>query len=69
MDKGITSKYIKQFVCEKCTFKCCKRGDYNRHLMTPKHKRITVDNGITSITSDTPWDKLRWGEIRLFRNQ
>ena len=53
MDKGITSKYIKQFVCEKCTFKCCKRGDYNRHLMTPKHKRITVDNGITSITSDT----------------
>ena len=69
MDKGITSKYIKEILCEKCDVKCCKRENYNRYIIKQKLKRITMDNGITSITSDTPCDKLRWGEIRLFRNQ
>ena len=69
MDKGITSKYIKEILCEKCDVKCCKRGNHNIHITKQKHERITMDNGITSITSDKPCDKLRWGEIRLFRNQ
>ena len=56
MDKGITSKYIKEILCEKCDFKCCKRGNHNIHITKQKHERITMDNG---ITSDTPWDKLR----------
>ena len=25
------------FICEKCDFKCSKKGDYNRHLKTKKH--------------------------------
>ena len=32
-----TSKYIKFFVCEKCDFRCSKKGDYNRHLNSKKH--------------------------------
>jgi len=43
-----TSKHIKEFICEKCNFKCCKRGDYNRHKNTAKHKMIINDNKITS---------------------
>jgi hypothetical protein len=43
-----TSKHIKQIICESCDFKCCKKGDYNRHITTAKHKMIMNDNPITS---------------------
>jgi hypothetical protein len=53
MITDFTSKNIKHFICEKCNFNCSKKGDYNRHLMTAKHKMITNDNNNTSknITS------------------
>jgi hypothetical protein len=41
-----TSKNIKIFNCEKCAFKCCKKGDYARHLLTPKHLKLTQSNQI-----------------------
>ena len=37
------------FVCENCDFKCCKKGDWNRHLTTAKHSHLTFSN----IFSDT----------------
>ena len=33
-----TSKNSTKFLCEYCDFKCIKKGDYNRHLLTDKHK-------------------------------
>ena len=48
MDNKITSITSTNFICIKCDFKCIKKGDYNRHLLTAKHKRITMDNKITS---------------------
>ena len=48
MDNKITSITSNNFTCENCDFKCSKKGDYNRHLLTAKHKRITMDNKITS---------------------
>ena len=27
-------------ICKKCNFKCCKQSDYDRHLMTAKHKML-----------------------------
>ena len=48
MDNKITSITSNNFICKKCDFKCSKKGDYNRHLLTAKHKRITMDNKITS---------------------
>ena len=39
-----TSKTIKLFTCEKCDFKCSKKGDYNRHVSTRKHKIATNSN-------------------------
>ena len=26
------------FSCELCYYKCCKKSDYSKHLLTPKHK-------------------------------
>jgi len=26
------------FLCNSCNFKCCKKGDWTRHLLTDKHK-------------------------------
>ena len=40
-----TSKF---FVCELCDFKCSKKGDYNRHLLTAKHKRCKMIGQNTS---------------------
>jgi len=41
---NLTPKNIKNFVCEKCDFKCCKKGDYNRHILTGKHIKLTENN-------------------------
>ena len=48
MDNKITSITSNNFICKKCYFKCNKKGDFNRHILTAKHKRITMDNKITS---------------------
>ena len=32
------TKNAKIFNCEKCDFICCKKSEYERHLLTPKHK-------------------------------
>ena len=31
-------KNADQFICEKYHFKCSKESDWERHIMTPKHK-------------------------------
>ena len=36
---------INLFVCKMCDFKCSKKGDYNRHLLTAKHIRCINDSG------------------------
>ena len=38
-----TPKNAEKYMCEKCDFNCSKQSDYNRHLMTAKHKMITND--------------------------
>jgi hypothetical protein len=48
MANKITSNTSKHFICENCDFKCIKKGDYNRHLLTAKHARLTKTNQITS---------------------
>ena len=34
-------KNIQNFYCEICQFKCCKKGDWNRHITTDKHVHRT----------------------------
>jgi hypothetical protein len=39
-----TSKNTNKFVCEFCNFSCCKKGDWNRHIIRPKHINLTTSN-------------------------
>ena len=34
-------KVANKFYCEKCDYVCYKKSDYNKHLSTRKHKRLT----------------------------
>jgi hypothetical protein len=43
-----TSKKHLFFICELCNFKCSKKGDLNRHMLTDKHIILTNPNYITS---------------------
>ena len=36
-----SDKKQSSFLCEKCSFRCCKQSIYNKHLETFKHKRRT----------------------------
>jgi hypothetical protein len=36
-----------KFICEKCDFKCCKKSDFERHLLTNKHKNQIKPNDLT----------------------
>ena len=48
----ITSKYIAFYECKNCDFKCSKKGDWNRHILTSKHTKLTVsDAQVTQNTS------------------
>ncbi len=33
-----TPKNAYKYICEKCDFKCCKNSDWERHLVTRRHK-------------------------------
>ena len=48
MASFFTSKNIQIFSCDVCDFKCFKKGDYNRHLMTAKHKMASFGISFTS---------------------
>jgi hypothetical protein len=38
---NLMPKNAKEFICEKCDFKCCKLSNYNTHILTRKHKLLT----------------------------
>ena len=46
-----TPKNAEKFICELCDFKCCKESDWERHLLTRKHKKndkmMTMDDNFT----------------------
>jgi len=33
-----------EFICEKCEYKCCKKFNWDRHILTSKHIKSTNDN-------------------------
>jgi hypothetical protein len=43
-----TSTIEQRFNCNNCNFKCCKLGDWKRHLITHKHNRLSNTNNFTS---------------------
>ena len=49
-----TQKNATQYICVKCNFKCCKKSDYNRHLLTAKHKMERMERKIAQKNA-TPY--------------
>ena len=43
----------RHFMCNKCNFNCRKLSEYNRHLVTKKHKRLLnpIDHAHTNATA------------------
>ena len=52
-----TSKNIKQFFCKECDFSCCKKGDWNRHILRPKHLNLTKSNEFVTIKTSNSSNK------------
>ena len=46
------AKNADTFICEKCDFKCSKKSDWNRHVITRKHQNI--DNCLHKSAIKTP---------------
>ena len=38
---NLMPKNAKDFECEKCAFKCSKKSNYDKHILTPKHTNAT----------------------------
>lgn len=43
-DKKTSKKKHEIFSCEKCDYKTSRRSNYNNHILTLKHKRMTQDD-------------------------
>jgi hypothetical protein len=52
MDYILSPKIAKKYYCETCNYRCSKESDYNKHLLTRKHKKsyggVTMDDIFTS---------------------
>jgi hypothetical protein len=44
MDNKKTPKNAEKYFCRFCDFKCCKKSDWDRHIIRPKHKKRENDN-------------------------
>ena len=47
----VDAKNAKKFVCEKCHFECSKLSNYNKHIMTAKHIKLTNADKKMPITN------------------
>ena len=45
-------KISTKFYCENCNYKCCKQSEYNKHILTNKHKNLQnpTSNPISKIS-------------------
>ena len=40
------------YLCEKCCYSTGNKTDYNRHILTPKHKRVTTEFVHVNVTNE-----------------
>ena len=39
MEKEQNQQYTKYYICDNCDFKCSKKSNYEKHLLTSKHQK------------------------------
>ena len=47
-----TQNYAPNFLCKICNFKSSRQNDYERHILTLKHKRLIKTNDFTQVYAD-----------------
>ena len=48
---NLAQKNAANFECINCDYKCFKKSDYNRHILTVKHKRLTETNNFAHFSA------------------
>ena len=48
-----SQKVAQKFLCEKCNYSTSKQNDYNKHLLTAKHERLTKMANKKSLKNET----------------
>ena len=43
MEKNKSHKIPKNYECFLCDVKCCHKGDFNKHILTSKHKKTHLE--------------------------
>ena len=66
MDNKKTLKNPKQYNCIFCNFISCNKKDFNRHINTNKHKKITNDTEKTQKTPD--YYQCQCGKIYIYKS-
>jgi hypothetical protein len=49
---NFTQDYAQKYCCEKCAFATSRQNDYNRHVLTRKHKILINTNDFTQVYAD-----------------
>ena len=46
-----SQKSQQYFLCEKCDYECCRKNDFNKHLLTAKHKNndVSLQNNLKTL--------------------
>jgi hypothetical protein len=44
MDNKNSQKLASEFYCEKCNYRTVRKNDFEKHILTAKHQKITDDN-------------------------
>ena len=58
------SKKTPKYFCEQCRFDCYKKSEYDRHLITEKHKNSNILTKMATIVSPkTPDDKIVFDNV------
>ena len=47
-------KIANNFYCQNCDYSCCKKSDYNKHLLTSKHQKLHILNDLEQKLNKNP---------------
>jgi hypothetical protein len=63
-----TLKNAENYECKNCDFKCCKDSDWNRHILTSKHKNRTKLNDFGPKNAENTYTCQNCNKIYKARN-
>jgi hypothetical protein len=63
-DKKVAKVAHTQYYCEQCDYVCCKKSNYDKHILTAKHKKVTLgDKKVAKSSKKEPNDNIITNDI------